>query len=110
MEAVRAFYAGALGLPLEGDASYLHTTAVNGAKHLALWPLSAAAQSCFGRDSWPRDLPVPQGWLEFDVDDMLGQAGEPRWERTKRGQGTGTNGGMRSGMKPGTLVLSMLQP
>jgi hypothetical protein len=41
---------------------------------------------------------------------MIGQTGEPTWGRTKRGQGTGTNGGMRSGMKPGTLVLSMLQP
>ena len=40
----------------------------------------------------------------------LGQAGEPRWGRTKRGQVTGTNGGMRSGMQPGTLVLSVLQP
>ena len=39
-------------------------------KHFALWPLSAAAQSCFGTENWPTDLPVPQGWIEFDVDDV----------------------------------------
>jgi hypothetical protein len=34
------------------------------------WPLSHAAQSCFDSDTWPRDVPVPQGWLEFDVEDV----------------------------------------
>jgi len=70
MEKARAFYAGTLGLPLVGDASYLQTAEVEGAKHFALWPLSAAAQSCFGVDAWPGDVPTPQGWLEFDVDDV----------------------------------------
>jgi Glyoxalase/Bleomycin resistance protein/Dioxygenase superfamily len=32
--------------------------------------LSQAAQSCFGKDSWPDDIPVPQAWLEFDVDSV----------------------------------------
>ncbi len=49
--ASRAFYIDALGLPLtgdasqllDGDASYLHTTAVEGAKHFAVWPLAEAA-------------------------------------------------------------------
>jgi hypothetical protein len=36
----------------------------------ALWPLSQAAQSCFGKDSWPGDIPAPQAWLEFDVDSV----------------------------------------
>jgi hypothetical protein len=53
----------------EGDG-YLHTEALEGAKHFALWPLSQAAQSCFGKDSWPDDVPVPQAWLEFDVDSV----------------------------------------
>ena len=76
MEQSRAFYAGALGLPLEGDASYLHTAAVDGAKHFALWPLAAAAQSCFGVEEWPGDVPVPQGWIEFDVDDIAAATAE----------------------------------
>jgi catechol 2,3-dioxygenase-like lactoylglutathione lyase family enzyme len=70
MDQARAFYAGALGLPLTGDTSYLQTTEVEGAKQFALWPLSGAAQSCFGVDVWPDDVPAPQGWLEFDVDDV----------------------------------------
>ncbi len=27
-----------------------------------------AAQSCFGTDASPDDVPVPQAWLEFDVE------------------------------------------
>jgi len=45
----------------------LHTETLSGAKTFALWPLSQVAQSCFGRDSWPDNVPVPQAWLEFDV-------------------------------------------
>ena len=40
---------------------------LNGVKHFALWPLTQAAESCFGMDQWPVDLPVPQAWIEFDV-------------------------------------------
>jgi hypothetical protein len=54
----------------EESGGYLHTEALEGAKTFALWPLSQAAQSCFGKDSWPDDLPAPQAWLEFDVDDV----------------------------------------
>ena len=28
------------------------------------------AQSCFGKDSRPREIPPPQAWLEFDVDNV----------------------------------------
>ena len=70
MQANQAFYGEVLGLPLEGDESYLFTPQLDGVKHFALWPLSAAAQSCFGTENWPTDLPVPQGWIEFDVDDV----------------------------------------
>jgi hypothetical protein len=52
----------------EGD--YLHTEKVDGVKTLAIWPLTQAAQSCFGRPEWPGDIPVPQAWLEFDVEDV----------------------------------------
>ncbi len=70
MQANQAFYGEVLGVPLEGDESYLSTPQLDGVKHFALWPLAGAAQSCFGTESWPADLPVPQGWIEFDVDDV----------------------------------------
>jgi hypothetical protein len=54
----------------EEDGGYLHTDALKGAKSFALWPLSLAAQSCFGTDSWPEEIPPPQAWLEFDVDSV----------------------------------------
>ena len=44
--------------------------ALNGVKHFALWPLSQAAQSCFGSEIWPDDIPVPQGWIEFEVENI----------------------------------------
>jgi catechol 2,3-dioxygenase-like lactoylglutathione lyase family enzyme len=69
--ASRKFYTGALGLDLDEDASgYLHTGGLDGVKHFALWPLPQAAASCFGSDQWPGDLPVPQAWMEFDVEDI----------------------------------------
>jgi catechol 2,3-dioxygenase-like lactoylglutathione lyase family enzyme len=67
----RALYGDALGIPFKEDAGgYLYTGALQGAKHFALWPLSQAAQSCFGSDSWPDNVPVPQAWLEFEVEDV----------------------------------------
>ena len=64
-------YAGTLGIRFkEESGGYLHTEALDGAKSFALWPLSQAAQSCFGTDSWPKDVPVPAAWLEFDVHDV----------------------------------------
>lgn len=66
--ASRKLYKDTLGISFkEENDGYLHTEALNGAKSFALWPLSQAAQSCFGRDPWPEDVPVPQAWLEFDV-------------------------------------------
>ena len=40
-------------------------------RHFALWPLDQAARSCFGTDTWPEEYAVPQGWVEFDVADIL---------------------------------------
>lgn len=69
--ASRSLYCQALGIPFkEETGGYLHTEALNGAKHFALWPLSEAAQSCYGKDAWPDDVPVPQAWIEFDVDNV----------------------------------------
>jgi hypothetical protein len=67
----RQLYIENLGISFEeGQDGYLHTEKIDGVKHFALWPLSQAAQSCFGTDAWPSDIPIPQAWLEFDVKDV----------------------------------------
>jgi hypothetical protein len=67
----RKLYADSLGISFKEDAGgYLYTGALQGAKHFALWPLSQNAQSCFGTDSWPDNIPVPQAWLEFEVENL----------------------------------------
>ncbi len=60
-------YAGALGLPLEGDGDYRHTERLEGCRHFGVWPLSQAAEACFGTPEWPAGRPVPQASIEFDV-------------------------------------------
>jgi catechol 2,3-dioxygenase-like lactoylglutathione lyase family enzyme len=67
----RKLYSETLGVVFkEEDGGYLHTESLKGANSFGLWPLSHAAQSCFGKDSWPEEIPAPQAWLEFDVDDL----------------------------------------
>lgn len=69
--AARKLYSQTLCIPFkEESGGYLHTEALKGAGSFALWPLSQAAQSCFGKDSWPDDIPIPQAWLEFDVESV----------------------------------------
>lgn len=71
VDASSAFYLDTLGIPMEQDPDgYTHTDKLPGANAFALWPLSQAAQSTFGTDTWPEDVPAPQAWLEFDVDDI----------------------------------------
>ena len=62
-----AFYRDALGLPLEGDGEYLSSDVLGGVKHLGVWPLSMAAQTCFGSYAWPDHVPVPQATIEFEL-------------------------------------------
>ena len=67
----RKLYGDSLGISFKEDAGgYLYTGALQGVKHFALWPLSQAARSCFGTDSWPDNIPVPQAWLEFEVENV----------------------------------------
>jgi hypothetical protein len=67
--ASRSLYRQTLGISFKEEKDgYLHTEALKGAKTFALWPLWQAAQSCFGKDSWPDEIPPPQAWLEFDVE------------------------------------------
>jgi hypothetical protein len=69
--ASRQLYGEVLGIHFkEETGGYLHTEGLDGAKTFALWPLSQAARSCFGKDSWPDEIPAPQAWLEFDVDSV----------------------------------------
>ena len=64
----RSLYAEVMRIRFKEEAgAYLHTEALSGAKSFALWPLSQAARSCFGKDTWPENVPIPQAWLEFDV-------------------------------------------
>ena len=66
----RELYVDALGLPLQAgeDSEYFHSEEIEGAKHLGVWPLTEAAQACFGSDEWPADRPTPQASIEFEVD------------------------------------------
>lgn len=66
--ASRRLYVDALGLPLEGD-EYLHSEQLAGCGHFGVWPLSQAAEACFGTPDWPAERPVPQVSIEFDVID-----------------------------------------
>jgi catechol 2,3-dioxygenase-like lactoylglutathione lyase family enzyme len=69
VEASRAFWGSGLGIELEEAApSYWTNDDLEGVKAFALWPLSQAAEACFGRDTWPEDIPAPQAWLELDVE------------------------------------------
>jgi len=73
----RNFYAGVLGIDFEGgEEDYAFTERLDGVKHLGLWPLSAAAEACFGTPSWPGDLPRPQASIEFEVVDVSAAAAE----------------------------------
>ncbi|HUL17496.1 MAG TPA: VOC family protein [Terriglobales bacterium] len=67
----RKLYGESLGIPFQEEAGgYLYTGELQGAKHFAVWPLFQAAQSCFGKDSWPEEIRVPQAWLEFEVESV----------------------------------------
>jgi hypothetical protein len=69
--ASQKLYVKALDVPFKKEESgYLHTESMEGVKTFALWPLSQAAQSCFGKERWPDDVSVPQAWMEFDVDSV----------------------------------------
>ena len=71
IEAGRRFYGELLGITFkEEDGGYLHSEEVDGVRTFAAWPLNQAAESCFGQPVWPGEVPVPQAWLEFDVDDI----------------------------------------
>ena len=65
-----ALYRDTLGLPLTGQDAYLSVNNFEGVKHFGVWPLRMAAQSCFGSDTWPGDVPEPQATIEFELGDV----------------------------------------
>jgi catechol 2,3-dioxygenase-like lactoylglutathione lyase family enzyme len=65
----RKLFIDTLGLPLEAQAGddYVHSEHIVGSKHFGIWPLRQAAEACFGTSDWPRDRPLPQASIEFEV-------------------------------------------
>ncbi|CCH79030.1 Glyoxalase/bleomycin resistance protein/dioxygenase [Nostocoides japonicum T1-X7] len=75
----RSLYVEALGLPLQGEGDgYFHSEQIAGCTSFGIWPLSQAAQACFGTDLWPAERPVPQVSIEFDVADATAVASAAR--------------------------------
>jgi catechol 2,3-dioxygenase-like lactoylglutathione lyase family enzyme len=69
IDASRAFWGAGLGIGLEEAApGYFTNDDLEGVKAFALWPLTQAAESTFGSDAWPEDVPTPSVWLELDVE------------------------------------------
>ena len=68
----RKLFVDDLGLSLtrhEGD-EYYYSEKIPGSKHFGVWPLSQAAEACFGETTWPQDRPVPQASIEFEVENQ----------------------------------------
>lgn len=77
IDTARAFYQDGLGLTFEGGGGdYAYTHRLDGTKHFGLWPLSEAANACFGTTDWPSDIPIPQASIEFEVSDVAAAADE----------------------------------
>ena len=66
----RRLFMDILGLPLEGEGEgYYSSGNIAGSRHFGVWPLTEAAQACFGSPNWPADRVVPQASIEFEVAD-----------------------------------------
>ncbi len=69
VEASRAFWVDGIGIEMgETAPGYWATDDLDGVKHFGLWPLSEAAEACFGTATWPADIPEPTVGLELDVE------------------------------------------
>jgi catechol 2,3-dioxygenase-like lactoylglutathione lyase family enzyme len=75
----RRLFIDEIGLPLQGEGEgYYSSGDVAGTNHFGIWPLSEAAQACFGTPQWPADRILPQASVEFEVADVdaVAAAGE----------------------------------
>ena len=69
--ASRKLYVDALGLPLEQlDGEYYASEHIAGSNHFGVWPLTQAAQACFGTPDWPAEHLVPQASVEFELESL----------------------------------------
>ena len=78
-DASQAFWRQGLGIQVAEIApGYFGTDDLDGVKAFAMWPLSQAAESTFGTEAWPDDVPPPQAWIELDVEsaEAVGNAAE----------------------------------
>ena len=78
-DASQAFWREGLGIQVAEIApGYFGTDDLDGVKAFAMWPLSQAAESTFGTEAWPDDVPAPQAWIELDVEsaEAVGKAAE----------------------------------
>ena len=67
----RKLYSEDLGIEFnEYEGGYMHAQNLDGSKGFAVWPLSLAAEDCFGTKNWPDGVPRPQAWLEFEVENV----------------------------------------
>lgn len=68
----RKLYVDALGLPLQGEGGdgYYSSGSIGGSKHFGVWPLTQAAEACFGTSEWPVDRVRPQASIEFEVESV----------------------------------------
>jgi len=68
----RKLFIEALGLPLEGEGEGegdYSSGNIGGSNHFGIWPLSEAAEACFGTPEWPADRVLPQASMEFEVEE-----------------------------------------
>ena len=66
----KALYLDTMKLPLKAKDDYLSMDRFEGANHFGVWPLAMAARSCFGKDTWPEDIPEPQATIEFELSNL----------------------------------------
>lgn len=66
-QASHNLYQGALGLRMKEIGEYRCLDRFPGCNHFGVWPLQMAAQTCFGLDIWPIDIPVPTSTIEFEL-------------------------------------------
>lgn len=68
-DAAHAFWREGLGIEFtELAPGYFTNDDLDGVRHFAMWPLSQAAEATFGTREWPSDIPVPQAWIEVDLE------------------------------------------
>jgi catechol 2,3-dioxygenase-like lactoylglutathione lyase family enzyme len=67
--ASKAFWGDGLGIEFgEAAPGYWATDDLAGVKHFGLWPLTEAAEACFGTSLWPAEIPAPSAGVEHDVE------------------------------------------